>query len=219
MPGFLPDVQLGLFDANSTLISEDNGWGDSPAMAALFAAVGAFALAPNSLDSAFAQSLPPGAYTAEVSGTGGTTGVALAEVYDADTGSPAARFTNASARTFVGTGADVLIAGFVITGNGNEKLLVRGIGPGLSQFGVQGILATPSLTIFDSSRNPLYSATAWGGTSALKGAFSAVGAFPLQDGSADCALLVSLPAGAYTAEVSGVGGTTGIALVEVYEVQ
>ena len=180
--------------------------------------MGAFSLPPPSSDSALLMTLAPGAYTASVVGTNGSSGVGLAEVYDADLGLTVSRLTNGSARAFVGTGANILIAGFTIGGTGSEQLLVRAIGPGLSQYGVTGVLAQPSLVIYDSNQNVLYQNTVWGGSAALSAAFAAVGAFPLDAQSSDSALLVTLPAGSYTAQVSGVNGGTGIGLVEVYEV-
>src|SRR5208337_5240572 len=81
--------------------------------------------------------------------------ICLAEIYDADTGTPAARLINISARASVGTGSNILIAGFVISGNTPEKVVIRGIGPTLSLFGVTGSLATPQLVLYDSGNNAL----------------------------------------------------------------
>jgi hypothetical protein len=212
----LAGVQLSLFDSQSVMLAQDVGWAGSQAEINLFKALGAFPFATGSLDSALVETLGAGAYTAQASGTGGATGVALVEVYDAD-GSAAARLVNESARTMVGTGSGVLIAGFVVGGEGTETLLVRGIGPGLGAFGISGYLATPTLTIYDANRNPMASNTGWGGTTTLRNAFQAAGAFSLDPASADCALLITLPSGAYTAEVTGAAAATGVALVEVYE--
>lgn len=112
----------------------------------------------------------------------------------------------------------MLTAGFVIGGSGTDTLLIRGIGPGLTQFGVGGVLAAPTVTVFDSTGNPIGTNTGWGGGSVLTSAFAAVGAFVLPPGSADSAILVTLPSGDYTVEVAGTNGSTGVALVEVYEV-
>jgi hypothetical protein len=148
---------------------------------------------------------------------GGTTGVALAELYDADSGSPPTRLTNASARALSQPGSAVLTAGFVIGGSGTDTLLIRGIGPGLTQFNIGGVLATPQVTLFDSSGAPMGSNTGWGGGATLTAAFAQVGAFSVPANSADSAMLVTLPAGAYTVQVAGTNSTSGIALVEVYE--
>jgi len=181
--------------------------------------VGAFALTPSSADAAMIQSVGAGAYTAHLSGVSNTTGVGLAEIYDADTGPTAAHLSNISARASVGTGSNVLIAGFVISGNTPETVLIRGIGPTLGQFGVSGSLAAPELVLYDSGNNTLQTNGGWGGGASLVQAFARVGAFSLAANSADAAILVTLPPGAYTAEVSGVNGSTGVGLAEIYEVQ
>jgi hypothetical protein len=132
-----------------------------------------------------------------------------------------ARLANLSCRAQVGTGGNILIAGFVIGGSGSETLLVRAVGPGLAQFGLGGFLAQPSLSVFDSTGAVVASNTGWG-TGAIPtlvaNAAGSVGAFALAAGSADSALIVNLPAGSYTAQISGVNSATGIALAEIYEI-
>jgi sugar lactone lactonase YvrE len=216
--GVLNNPQISLFNNSGAIIDTDTGWGGGAALAADFAEVGAFALPPTSADSALFLSLADGAYTAQITGVGGTTGVALVELYDADTGNPPTRLVNASARALSGPGSGVLTAGFVIGGSGTETVLIRGIAPGLTQFGVGGVLAAPQVTLFDSTGTAIGSNAGWGGGSALSAAFAQVGAFALPAASADSAMLVTLPSGVYTVEVSGSGNASGIALVEVYEV-
>jgi hypothetical protein len=229
--GELPDPVLGLFGATGEELASNSEWGGSPALSGVFSQVGAFALPADSLDAALYLPLDAGPYTAQVSSTSGDTGVALVEVYDADQGSASSRFVNLSARSEVGTGSQALIAGFHIVGSGTEILLVRGVGPALSEYGVTGLLSNPQLTLFDSSGKAVASNAGWGNAPVLgdspvaavvSGAtsemFSQVGAFALGAASPDCALVASLPPGAYTANVSGVNGTTGVALVEIYEV-
>ena len=92
------------------------------------------------------------------------------------------------------------------------------MGPTLATYNVTGALAQPSLTVYDSTGKSVASNTVWGGGSTLSTAMTQVGAFALPSTSADSAVLVTLPAGAYTVQVSGVNGTTGNALVEIYEV-
>jgi hypothetical protein len=131
------------------------------------------------------------------------------------------RLINISTRAQVGTGGNILIPGFVISGTGMETLLIRADGPGLTQFGVTGVLAQPSLSVINSSGAVVASNTGWATSSnafQIASTAASVGAFALSPGSADCALIVSLPAGSYTVQVSGVGNTTGVALAEVYEV-
>jgi DNA-binding beta-propeller fold protein YncE len=134
---------------------------------------------------------------------------------------PAARLTNLSVRAQVGTGGNILIPGFVVAGSGTETLLIRADGPSLAQFGVPGLLAQPSLSVFDGTGAMVASNTGWGTNSnptQIAAVTAQVGAFPFASGSADCALLVTLAPGTYTAHVSGVNNTTGVALAEVYEV-
>ena len=132
-----------------------------------------------------------------------------------------ARLINISTRALVGTGSNILIPGFVITGSGTETLLIRADGPGLTQFGVTGVLEHPSLSVINNAGQVVASNVGWGTNSnpaLIVSTTSAVGAFALQSGSGDCALIISLPSGAYTAQVSGVGNSTGVALAEIYEV-
>ncbi len=217
--GVLNNPQLGLFNSSQVVIDTDTAWGGSAALADVFAAVGAFPLPAASADSALFVPLAGGTtYTAQVTGVNSSTGIALAELYDADAGNPSTRLVNVSARALAGTGSSVLIAGFYIGGSGTETLLIRGIGPGLTPYGVTGVLATPQITLFDSTGTAIGSNTGWGGGATLAAAFTQVGAFPLAAGSADSAMLVTLPSGSYTVEVAGTNNTSGIALVEVYEV-
>jgi hypothetical protein len=124
---------------------------------------------------------------------------------------------NVATRALVGRDEQVLIGGFVIGGAAPKRLLVRGAGPSLSQFGVTDALANPQLRIF-GGQNQLAANDDWGSDAGLRTAAGQVGAFPFFEGSADSALLVTLAPGAYTAIMEGVGGATGSGLVEVYDV-
>jgi hypothetical protein len=203
--------------AGGTTVAANDNW--NAIDAGTFAAVGAFALAAGSRDAALVTTLPVGAYTTPV-GAGGGSGVALLEVYDTEAEGAPSRFVNASTRAFVGTGADVLIPGFVVSGTGTMTLLIRAVGPGLGDFGVTGFLADPQITLFSGgavvATNDNWSSGA--SPASLAAAAAGAGAFALAPGSRDAALLVDLAAGSYTASVSGVGGTTGTALVEIYVV-
>jgi sugar lactone lactonase YvrE len=221
--GALTQVSLKVFDSGGNPIASNIGWGTNanPALIASTAAqVGAFAFTPLSADCALIVNLAPGAYTVQVAGVGPNIGIALAEIYEvSSTGTT--RLINISTRAQVGTGANIIIPGFVISGNGNEKLLVRGDGPSLTQFGVGGVLAQPSVSIFSGST--LIGANTGWGTAAnpalIASTAAQVGAFAFAANSADCAQVVNLTAGAYTIQVSGVNSTTGVALAEVYEAQ
>jgi len=214
----LPDPMLTLTLPTGAFVDSNSGWEGTVVLQNAFIQVGAFALPGTSLDSALLKTLAAGNYTAGVVGSGSETGVALAEVYDADVGTPESRLINLSARAFVGTSANVLIAGFVVSGNSPETVVIRGIGPGLSQFGVSGVLASPVLTLDDSSGTQIAQNSGWGGTAQLASLFKTVGAFSLASGSADAAMVVTLPPGSYTVQLSGASGTTGVGLAEVYEV-
>ena len=155
----------------------------------------------------------------EIAGLGGSTGIALAEIYEVS--SSGTRLTNLSTRAMVGTGPNALIPGFVISGAGAETLLVRADGPSLGQFGVSGFLPTPSLTVVDSSKTAVASNTGWGTdpqSAATTAAGSEVHAFALAAGSSDSAKVISVAPGAYTVPVTGVGDGTGVALAEIYEI-
>jgi len=240
--GALAAPVVGVFDSTSTLIASDTGWGNPPApgtstsgatyrmaTAADMSAAGAFALPANSADSAMVLTLPIGSYTVQVSGLNATSGVGLAEVYELSTSVPEV-LANISARCFVGTGGEVAISGFVVQGNAPVKLLVRGVGPELAAFSLTGVLAQPSIGIYDSTGVLIVSDTGWGnplvaGTSpstatyrqATAADMAAAGAFALPANSADSALVITVPPGSYTAITSGVNSTSGIALAEVYE--
>lgn len=221
----LPDPNLQLVGtASGGVIASNYGWGGSTQIADTAAAVGAFAWSsPSSHDSALAETLSAGSYTALITGASGDSGVALAEVYDATPAgaySPATpRLINISARTQVGQGSNVLIAGFVIGGTTSTTVLIRASGPALVPFGISGAIPDPQLQLSNSG-GMIATNTGWGGDPQIAAVAASAGAFSWGDAATpDSAILVTLPPGAYTAEVSGASGDTGIALVEVYEVQ
>jgi hypothetical protein len=153
----------------------------------------------------------------QVNGKDTATGVALVEVYDAAATNPA-NLINLSVRTNVGAGADAPNVGFVVSGTAAKRVLIRAVGPTLAAFGVPDVLADPELQIFKGGEL-LEANDNWGGDPALAAAFARIGAFGLADGnSKDAVLLVTLQPGAYTVVASGVNSSTGIALVEVYDV-
>jgi len=209
-------VQLG-----QVLQASNDNWGGGSLLGDAFSTVGAFGLASGSLDAAVLFSPLPGAYTAQVTGASDGTGLALVEVYDASTDESLPRLVNLSARTQVGQGDSLLIAGFSISGNVPKRLLIRGVGPELGIFGVGGVLADPKLQLFDAKQVLVAENDNWSDSpsdpAALTTAAASAGAFALSSGSRDSVLLVTLVPGNYTAQVSGVGGSTGVALVELYE--
>ncbi|MBL9201011.1 MAG: SMP-30/gluconolactonase/LRE family protein [Opitutaceae bacterium] len=221
--GALADPVLTLFGSNSAVLAGNDDWGNSGNAAQITAAAaqsGAFALPGASRDAALLASLGGAAYTVQLTGKGAATGTALIEAYDVSAGGPAAPLVNLSARAAVGTGADVLIAGFVVGGTGSQRLLVRAAGPALTSFGVAGALVDPVLTVFRGTTELAANDNWWTAANAgqVMASAAATGAFPLGFESRDAALLVTLVPGAYSAVVSGVGGTRGAALVELYAV-
>lgn len=229
VPGTLPDPELQLYSTapGGGLLATNTGWAGASAISAEAAELGAFAWSePTSHDTALLVNLPIGSYTANIFGESGDSGVALAEVYDATPvggytfGSP--RLINLSARTKVGTGGDILIAGFVIGGSTPKTVLIRASGPALAPFGLTGTLSDPSLSVFGSvpGSAALATNTGWGADPGIQTAAAWVGAFSWGAlATPDSAILITLASGAYTAQVSGAGGDSGVALVEVYEVQ
>jgi hypothetical protein len=221
VPGALAQPSLSVLDSKGNVIASNVGWSTNPdptQVVSASATVGAFSLPPASNDCALIISLPEGAYSVQVGGMNSTTGIALAEIYEVS--SSGTRLINISTRAQVGTGANVAISGFVISGNRTETLLIRAIGPGLAQFGVPGVLAQTSLSVFDDKGNVIESNTGWGAnsnTAQVASVSASAGAFSLSSGSADSALVVSLSPGAYTMQASGVNNSTGVALAEIYE--
>jgi hypothetical protein len=218
LTGLLADPQLAVYGSGEQLVASNDNWGGGATLATAFQQAGAFPLPTGSLDSAVLMSLPTGAYTAVIDGANNGTGVALLEAYDVDTApAPVARCVNVSALGLAGAGSNSLTIGFVITGATSKTLLIRSIGPTLASFGIGGSMANPQLTIFDSGQNALTANAGWAGTAELTAAFNYVGAFPLPPTSQDAALLVTLAPGVYSAVVAGANGSTGIALIELYE--
>jgi len=223
VPGTIGDPKIDVADASGRVIFSNDNWSTTTVGGATtFASLGAFNLATNSRDAAIlATNLAPGAYTATVSGVGTAAGVALVEVYDV-TG--AARLLNLSTRAQVGTGAGIIISGLVISpGDGRRQILVRAAGPALAGFGVPGALADPVIAIVNNASPNVQVASNdnWGtGTNvaSLNSAFTQSGAFAFAAGSKDAAVITDLAPGSYSIQVSGMGESTGLALVEVYDI-
>ncbi len=232
--GALANPGLALYSGSnpSPVLTNDN-WGTQTAGAAQVTAIqqatnraGAFALPANSQDAAVLATLPPGPYTVIATvpaNTPNASGVVLIEVYDVTQGGPAApKAVNVSTRGQVGTGTNQLIAGFVVTGGVSRRVLIRGAGPTLTGFGVPGVLGDPQLSLVaQDTGQVIRSNDNWSSgddAGIIASAATAAGAFPFASGSRDAAIIVMLPPGAYTVQLSGVGNTTGVGIVEVYDV-
>ncbi len=220
--GALADPKLDFFGGQNFSFGNDN-WDGGAFLKNAFTSVGAFPYASDtSRDAAiYFTNLSAGNYTVQVSGVGGATGAVIAELYDA---TPADFFTNLTPRLVnvsvlkkINAG-ETLTTGFVIGGATSKQVLIRAVGPtlGTAPFNVPGVMADPRLDLF-SGQTPINSNDNWSGGNALTAAFTNVGAFALPAASKDAALLLTLQPGSYTAQVSGVGGASGLTLVEVYE--
>ena len=203
----LADPQLQLFSGATSVAFNDN-WGDAANQADLQAS--GFAPA-HAREAAILATLSPGAYTAIVTGVAQATGVAIIEVFEVD--QVETPLVNISTRGRVQTDDKVMIAGFIIQGDGPQAVVVRARGPSLTQAGVPGALADPRLQLFSGS-TLIFSNDDWAEDNANAGDILASGFAPSVAGEA--AILMTLQPGAYTAIVSGVGGTTGVAIVEVF---
>ena len=219
--GSLSAPKLELF-RGSSVIETNTGWStaaNSAAIAAAASSSGAFAFAAGSADSAILTTLAPGGYTAQISSGMGSAGVGLIEVYDLSAATAGQNLVNLSTRAFAGTGNETLISGLIIGGTLPKRVLIRAAGPALAAFNLTGVLARPQLTLF-SGNTPVFVNAGWSTSTdaaAISTASAQTGAFAFAAGSADAAMIVTLAPGAYTAQVTGVGTTTGLALVEVYE--
>jgi hypothetical protein len=217
LSGLLPNPTITLFDSAGRTVAINDNWDASSG--SLFASAGAFGFPNGSVDAALRASLDPGAYTLHVTDTAGRGGIALAEIYETD--STSARLANLSSRASVGTGANVAISGIVVQGQQSGRFLVRGIGPSLGQFGITGALADPVLTLTTATGATVATNDNWAtnaNAAEIVPASVQVGAFPLNATSRDAVLLVTLAPGNYTALVSGANNTSGVVLVEVYEI-
>lgn len=226
VPGTMVDPLLQVIPQGSvTPIDSNDNWGGNAAVSTTAAAVGAFALPdPTSKDAAFVTTLAAGVYSAKVSGVNNTSGTVLAELYDAAPSvyNPATpRLINMSARVPMAND-NPLIAGFVVGGSTATTVMIRAVGPFLSQFFGAAAMSDPKLELYIRQAGVdslMLSNDNWGGSALISNTANALGAFALADGaSKDAVLLVTLDPGVYSAKVLGVNNASGITLVEIYEI-
>jgi hypothetical protein len=207
--------------SDSTLLAQNDKWaadGKFSEYSFYFSRLGAFALPEDSNDAAMLPSIRAGSYSLGVTGVNGGTGIALSELYDLDLS--AGRLINLSARAHAGSGDRTLIVGFVIAGGKPLKVLIRVVGPTLASQGVNVPLANPKLTLYNAGGTAIHTNDDWGqatNVADVRNAVTATGAFVLPENSLDAAILVSLEPGVYTAHATSVTGSTGVALIEIYE--
>jgi hypothetical protein len=213
VPDALADPVLELHGPGAFVTIPNDNWRDDPVQEAAILATG---IAPtNNLEAAIDATLNPGAYTAIVSGKNNTSGVALVEVYDLSPAVPA-RLANISTRAFVGTGNDIVIAGFILgNSSGNDRVVIRALGPSLTGLGVPGALANPTLELRDGNGALLIGDDDWQDNAAQAAEISAAG-LGLSDPH-EAGIAATLPPGLYTALLAGLNNTTGVGVVEVYD--
>ena len=209
--GVMQNPTLELHDGSGSLITTNDNWKDTQQ-----AEITATQLAPPAdVEAAILATLQPGAYTAIQADARGGTGVGLIEIYDVD---PLAgsKLINISTRGLVQTGNNVLIGGFSLAaGSGSNNVVVRALGPSLAPLGVNNALPDPVVTLYDSNANVITANDNW--KDSQSSSIENTGLQP--PNNLDAAILVTLAAGNYTAIVTGRGGRTGVALVEVYATQ
>jgi hypothetical protein len=213
VPNALADPRLELHGPGSFVTVVNDNWRDDPVQAALIEATG---IAPtNDFESAIDARLAPGAYTAIIRGNGNTSGVGLVEVYDLSHAA-ASKLANISTRAFVNTGDDIVIAGFILGGSGNDdRIVVRGIGPSLSALGVPDALPDPKLELRDNNGTLLVANNDWQDDPAQAAELTSAGLAPTN--TLESGIAATLPPGPYTALLAGQNNGTGIGLVEVYD--
>lgn len=209
VPNFNPDPRLEIFDGAPRPTANNDNW--AATLGSVFQSYGAFAFDAASRDAALVTR-STGAATAEIKSPGN--GIVLVEVYEEVTAT-SAKLNGVSTLHRVGTGGGILIAGFAVTGDVAKTLLIRGVGPKLATFGVGDRLNDPKIEVRSGADVVLAANDDW--SASVAAATPGLG-FAFDPGSKDAALLVTLPPGAYTAQLSGADGGTGNGLIEIYEV-
>jgi arylsulfate sulfotransferase len=211
----LADPVLSVYNSSGEIIASNDNWQTD--VGATFIAQNGLAPSNPSEAAAVVANLAPGAYTVVVTGNNSTEGISLAEVYEIPRPGGTSKLTNVSGRTFVGTGDNVLVSGFIVGDVGSATVVVRALGRSLASFGVSNPLSNPVLTIYDSKGSVIASNDNWQRDPNNVVFLPANGLAP--SNAVDPALVLHLPAGAYTAIVRGANGATGNALVEVYHLE
>ena len=218
----LPDPSMRVHSYSiGSEIAQNNDWSEALSESELIdfeESTGAFDLSSSSKESVIVREYSAGLYASLLSDKEGDVGVALLEIYEIGTSENSdVRLTNLSSRGFVGDGNSVMIGGFVIVGEVEMKLLIRGLGPDLANRNVSGSLANPHLDLYVGN-TVLQSNDDWdeGGAGEMLGAFSLVNTSPLPEGSKDSALIVTLGSGVYTVIMRGESGATGVGLLEIF---
>jgi hypothetical protein len=216
--GTLINPAVDVFDHFGRLRGNNDQWSVNPATASIAQQVGAFPLAPGSPDAALVYGIFSSA-TIHLKSQDGGAGVALLEIYEALPQPNSGALTNLSLRARTGEGDRTAIAGFVIADpqgfNRNARILLRAVGPTLAASGIQNPLTDPVLTVYSQKGERVAVSDHWFATNGpvLAAAMKQVGAFALPETSKDSALLLDLPAGAYSMHATG---GSGVVLLEIY---
>ncbi len=224
----LHNPTLELHDRTGALIASNDNWGMTIiggiiTQSQVLDIMNSGYAPTNGLESAIIADLPPGNYTAIVRGVNDTTGVGLVEVYDLNPGTTSPSILrNISSRSVVLTGDDVMIGGFIVQGSGTKRVIVRAIGPELSQYGVPFPLPDPTLELYNGRGALIASNDDWQ-TTVIGGIITKDQVMDIQNSGhaprqpTESAIIATLPPGRYTAIVRGKNIAVGVALVEVYD--
>jgi plastocyanin/uncharacterized protein YggT (Ycf19 family) len=228
VPNVLANPTLELHDGAGALIASNDNWqttiiGGIITQDQVQEILNSGRAPADTRESAIIANLPAGNYTAIVRGVSSTTGVALVEVYDLSPDADSI-LGNISTRSFVQTDDNVMIGGFIVQGTQPKMVIIRAIGPELTQFGVPNVLANPTLELHDGAgaliaSNDNWQTTIIGGIITHDQVQEILNSGHAPTDPMESAIIANLPAGNYTAIVRGVSNTTGVALVEVYDLQ
>jgi hypothetical protein len=212
--GVITDPILRLFGPTGSQIGVNDNWQDTQRVE-----IEATGIAPQDpREAAIVATLSPGAYTTTLASANGATGGGLVEIYDLNAGANA-KLANISTRGFVQTAENVMIGGFILGGNSTNpaKVVVRGLGPSLSQAGISNPLSNPTLRLFDSNGQSVAFNDNWQDDPSQAAELQALNIAPQNPG--ESAIVATLPPGLYTSVLAGQGGGVGIGVVEVYAIQ
>jgi hypothetical protein len=210
VPNVLTDPVLELHGPGAFVTATNDNWRQTQEVE-----IQATGIPPtDDLESAIVAVLAPGAYTAVMRGNGNSSGVGLVEVYDLNQ-EVDSKLANLSTRAHVSTSENIVIAGFMLGGSSNDRIVVRGIGPSLSATGLADVLADPVLELRDTNGTLLNANNDWQDNAASAAELIAAGLAPTNN--LEAAIVTTLPPGGYTALLAGQNNGTGIGVVEVYD--
>ena len=209
----LLDPVLELHGPDGSLITSNDNWKDTQRSQI----EGTIYQPTDDRESVILATLPPAAYTSILSGKNNTTGVGIVEVFDNNQAADS-QLSQISTRGLVQGGGNVMIGGFILGKNsGNAHVAIRGIGPSLSQFGINNPLADPTLELHDSNGATLIANDDWTDDSVSAAQLTANHLAP--SNPKESGIFTSLPPGAFTAILAGKNGGVGIGVIAIYNVK